>query len=129
MSIARITSGLLVLGLAGGGVASCKDWDDPEAVEEHQEEAKDEREEIQEALRERRAKEGEEHAEEVEQIRENIQEEREKDLADDRAEIRELKEDMKKEAKPKLDGEGAGPDNQALEAIRTPSPTNRDELD
>ena len=120
-SLVAIATGLtLTLG--------CKDWDDPEEVREHQEQAAEEREALQDDLERARDEDRAAAEEEVDDLEDNIEEERAEDLADDRAEVKELKDDLDEgDPKPALDGEGAGPDNAALEAIRPPSPTNRDE--
>lgn len=106
----------------------CKDWDDPEAVEAHQQQAAEERREIEERLERSRDADLSAHEEEVEDIRDNVEEERAEDLADDQEKVEELKDDLDEDdPKPAIDGEGAGPDNAALEAIRPPSAVNRDE--
>jgi hypothetical protein len=116
------------LALALAPTAGCKDWDDPEEVREHQREAADEREALEDRLERSRAEDRAAHAEEVEDIEDNVEEERAEDLEDDRAEVKELRDDLDdQDPKPALDGEGAGPDNAALEAIRPPSAVNRDE--
>lgn len=119
-SIAIATGLMLTLG--------CKDWDDPEKVEEHQEQAAEEREALQDNLERARDEDRAAAEEEIDDIEDNVEEERAEDLADDRAKVEELKSDLDEDdPKPALDGEGAGPDNAALEAIRPPSPANRDE--
>jgi len=113
---------IALIGIAVGlaSASGCqKDWDDPEEVREHQREAAEERREIEDRLERSRAEDGEDHAEEVRDLRENIREERAEGLEDDREEVEELQEDLEDDdPAPAIDGEGAGPENAALEAIR-----------